>query len=130
MQSQDLERARQALEMASSLDPDMTAPLYHRAEMAAVRRDTNRLSRLVTVTQFGAISLATDVGFSLDRYVNDPKNCSFVVDQSDVDRELAISIHKFLGPIQRIDEPVALPRRALGERWQADFFGNNRNIGC
>ncbi len=33
-------RTRQALEMASSLDPDMAAPLYHQVEMAADRHDT------------------------------------------------------------------------------------------
>jgi serine/threonine-protein kinase len=42
-----LARARQALEMASSLDPDMTAPLYHRIDMAATRRDTAEARRLL-----------------------------------------------------------------------------------
>jgi len=35
-----LARARRAFEVASSLDADMTAPLYHRIDMAATRRDT------------------------------------------------------------------------------------------
>ncbi len=35
-----LARAQRAFEMASSLDRDMTAPLYHRIDMAAMRRDT------------------------------------------------------------------------------------------
>jgi serine/threonine-protein kinase len=42
-----LARAKQALEMASSLDPDMTAPLYHRVEMAAMGRDTSEARRLL-----------------------------------------------------------------------------------
>ncbi len=33
-------RARQALERASSLDPDMAAPLFHQVEMASDRHDT------------------------------------------------------------------------------------------
>jgi serine/threonine-protein kinase len=33
-------RAKRAFEMASSLDADMTAPLYHRIDLAAMRRDT------------------------------------------------------------------------------------------
>ena len=42
-----LARARQAFEMASSLDPDMTAPLYHRIDMAATRRDTAEARHLL-----------------------------------------------------------------------------------
>ncbi len=41
-----LARARRAFEMASSLDPEMTAPLYHRIEMAAMRHDTAEAERL------------------------------------------------------------------------------------
>ena len=39
-------RARRAMEMASSLDPDMMAPMYHRIEMAGMRRDTAEAERL------------------------------------------------------------------------------------
>ena len=42
-----LVRARRALEMASSLDPDMTAPLYHRIDLAAARHDTVEAERLL-----------------------------------------------------------------------------------
>ncbi|MEZ4413159.1 MAG: serine/threonine-protein kinase [Gemmatimonadales bacterium] len=40
-------RARQALEMASSLDPDMAAPLFHQVEMAVDRHDTAGAQRLL-----------------------------------------------------------------------------------
>jgi serine/threonine-protein kinase len=42
-----LTRADRAFEMASSLDPDMTAPLYHRIDMATMRRDTARARSLL-----------------------------------------------------------------------------------
>ena len=40
-------RAKRAFEMASSLDPDMTGPLYHRIDLAAMRRDTAEARRLL-----------------------------------------------------------------------------------
>jgi len=42
-----LARARQSLEMASSLDADLTAPLFHRIDLATARRDTVEAERLL-----------------------------------------------------------------------------------
>ncbi|HUF35722.1 MAG TPA: serine/threonine-protein kinase [Gemmatimonadales bacterium] len=60
-------RARQAMEMASSLDPDMMAPLYHRIEMAGMRRDTAAAERLFA--QYLAHDSVSETRSILELYV-------------------------------------------------------------
>src|SRR5690606_3733792 len=64
------------------------------------------------------------------RYVDDAENRALILDQCDVDGELAIARDEFLRAVQGIDEPVALPLLALTERNVARFFGEDGNVRC
>ncbi len=52
-----------------------------------------------------------------------------VFHQGDVDRELAVFLHEFLGAIQRIHEPVGRPLAALRKGGLGTFFGEHGKPG-
>ena len=61
-------------------------------------------------------------------HVDDAEHSIVPVDQRDVDRELAIARHEFLGAVERIDQPIALPLTALAIRNVAGLFGQHRYL--
>ncbi len=83
----------------------------------------------VVFAQFGADTLAADIGFGLDGHMDDAENRAMIVDQGNIDRELAIAVDEFPGAVQGVDQPVLRPLRALGKRRQSFLLRNDRNFG-
>jgi len=49
-----------------------------------------------------------------------------VLDERDVDGELSVPGQELLGAVERINQPVGLPRRANGRGGQAALLGDDR----
>ena len=69
-----------------------------------------------------------------DRHVDHAEHRPMVVDQRDVDRELAVAIDEFLGAVQRIDQPVAVPAgcvpRSPADRTSSEMIGISGVSAC
>lgn len=83
----------------------------------------------VAVTTLCANALAAHVGLALNRDMHDAEYRSMVFDERNIDCEFAVAIDELLGPVQWIDEPVALPLTAYVEVRKAGLFRDNRDIG-
>ncbi len=63
------------------------------------------------------------------RHVNYAEDRLVVLDERDVDRELAIAIDELLGAVEGIDEPVRIPAAALLETRESRFLRQDGQIG-
>src|SRR6185437_7694055 len=70
-----------------------------------------------------------DVQVAGDRRQHNAQHGPVVLDQRDVDRELAVALDELAGTVERIDQPVPRPRFALLPRRLLGFFGNERQYG-
>jgi hypothetical protein len=61
--------------------------------------------------------------------VNHAQDRRAVLDQGDVDGELAVALDELLGAVQRIDQPVAPPGAAGGIGDVAAFLGQAGDVG-
>ena len=70
---------------------------------------------------------ASDINAPIGRHRYHPKHHAALLDQGDVDGELLAARDEFLGPVQRIDQPPALPAgaHALGD--VGVFFREHRD---
>ena len=50
------------------------------------------------------------------------------LDQRDVDRKLTVALDKFLGAVERVDQPVFVPAGAFFERHLSGFLGQYRHL--
>ncbi len=101
-------RARQAMEMASSLDPDMMAPMYHRIEMAAMRRDTTEAERLFA--QYVAHDSISETRSILELYVAEGVRDSAAV-------AAAVQRYARTGHVTAVGGPAYLARIGRGLEW-------------
>ena len=51
-----------------------------------------------------------------------------LINQRDIDGELAVALHEFLGAVQRINQPVAPPARALSKGHGRRFLGQDWDL--
>ena len=58
--------------------------------------------------------------------MHDAEHWRMVVDERDVDRELAIATHELLGAVERVDQPVGIPAAAFDIRHGCRFLGHDR----
>src|SRR5688572_22169459 len=66
------------------------------------------------------------VSYVRGRHMHYTKTSMAILDQSNIDGELAIARNKLFGAIERINQPIPIPQLALGKLWNSALFRDNR----
>ena len=61
--------------------------------------------------------------------MDDAEHRPLVVDERDVDGELAVSLHELLRAVERVHDPEPAPVPARGEGGLGGFLGQHRDLG-
>jgi hypothetical protein len=96
----------------------------------AFHRNPDGTLRAVGGTKLGTFAGTADVGLAHHRNMHNAQHRTVILDQRNIDGEFTVPFHELAGTVQRVDQPVTLPRTAHVEVGQSAFLRYNWHIGC
>ncbi len=92
----------------------------------AARRDL--LGRAVALLARGGAWTVAGIGHVPDRDMDDAEDRDAVLDEADIDGELAVAVDELLGAVERVDEPEEGRRRNRQAVRRRMLLGDDRDV--